>query len=610
MTYEQAPTIADGSGFLGRSSVRHLKAIRRGESVVVLTREPSGDDENVHCVKWDAKTLDGGRTKRIGRARAIVNVVGSIPGDWARTCRRMDWLRLRRHLGLIVAILAYLGAAAWMLPTYRWQINPDGVGYMTIARALLRGNFHDAINAYWSPLVSWLMLPLLACGVEPVLAFKLMSLGLGALGIVAAWWLMGNLRVPRIPRAVVVLALVPMMLCYALQVITSDLAAAVTILVYLAYSTNPRKGRRIRSGIVTGIWMGVAYLAKAYALWFVAAHYVLVTALDLYDQPGWQLRKNLIFRASAAMLVFLGICTAWAAVLTCKYGHFTYGSTGQYNWAYNGPDFRLPTHHRGLLAPPNGSAISAWDDATYLDVEGWNPLASERNWEHFRKNVQRNYQALVKLVESYSIFAWFILVGAMLVAGSRFEPTQRKPHAVLVVALLLYPCAYLLLHLEARFFWGIPILLVILSASVPAALGRLIRPRRWVGGLLLTFLASATFAYHAWIELITPKEVGKATRDAAEWIKPIIPAGARVASSEGWDLGLYIAFYDDLRYFGMIRPKAPPSEIKAQLDEHEIEYLLVTAGTNYPFLAGKQPLKTTTPPPPGRAEKMQVYRLR
>ncbi len=77
MANEQAPiVIAGGSGFLGRSFVRHLKAIGRDESVVVLTRGPSGDDGDVHYVKWDARTLDGGWAKWIDGAKAIINVVG------------------------------------------------------------------------------------------------------------------------------------------------------------------------------------------------------------------------------------------------------------------------------------------------------------------------------------------------------------------------------------------------------------------------------------------------------------------------------------------------------------------------------------------------------
>jgi hypothetical protein len=43
---------------------------------------------------------------------------------------------------------------AW---SYRFYIEPDGVNYLDIASAYLRGDWRAAINGYWSPLYSWLL---------------------------------------------------------------------------------------------------------------------------------------------------------------------------------------------------------------------------------------------------------------------------------------------------------------------------------------------------------------------------------------------------------------------------------------------------------------------
>jgi hypothetical protein len=48
-----------------------------------------------------------------------------------------------------------LGAAdAWAT---RFTMNPDGISYLDIGDAYWRGDFHNAINAYWSPLYSWIL---------------------------------------------------------------------------------------------------------------------------------------------------------------------------------------------------------------------------------------------------------------------------------------------------------------------------------------------------------------------------------------------------------------------------------------------------------------------
>src|SRR5437899_2139704 len=39
----------------------------------------------------------------------------------------------------------------------RFYIEPDGVNYLDVARAYLRRDWTNALNAYWSPLYSWLL---------------------------------------------------------------------------------------------------------------------------------------------------------------------------------------------------------------------------------------------------------------------------------------------------------------------------------------------------------------------------------------------------------------------------------------------------------------------
>src|SRR5712691_3167506 len=53
------------------------------------------------------------------------------------------------------AVALALGAAqAWAT---RFTMNPDGISYLDIGDAYWRGDWHNAINAYWSPLYSWIL---------------------------------------------------------------------------------------------------------------------------------------------------------------------------------------------------------------------------------------------------------------------------------------------------------------------------------------------------------------------------------------------------------------------------------------------------------------------
>src|SRR3954447_1440755 len=101
-------------------------------------------------------------------------------------------------------------------------MNPDGVSYLTIARQYLDGHFADAINAYWSPLYSWLLVPLTAAGIEATLATKVLAILVGTATIAIVWWLMVNLSIPRDARVIVSLTLFPILYYFGMDVTTPD----------------------------------------------------------------------------------------------------------------------------------------------------------------------------------------------------------------------------------------------------------------------------------------------------------------------------------------------------------------------------------------------------
>src|SRR2546427_12352797 len=59
---------------------------------------------------------------------------------------------VRAAFRLVALVLGFLQAWA-----FRFYIEPDGVNYFDIARAYLRRDWSKALNAYCSPLYSWLL---------------------------------------------------------------------------------------------------------------------------------------------------------------------------------------------------------------------------------------------------------------------------------------------------------------------------------------------------------------------------------------------------------------------------------------------------------------------
>ena len=52
----------------------------------------------------------------------------------------------------VVLILGFI--QVWV---NRFYMAFDGVSYLDMANAYLRGDWHTAINGYWNPLYSWLL---------------------------------------------------------------------------------------------------------------------------------------------------------------------------------------------------------------------------------------------------------------------------------------------------------------------------------------------------------------------------------------------------------------------------------------------------------------------
>ena len=67
--------------------------------------------------------------------------------------------------GVFAVQIPVLIWAAWF---FRNALNPDAVAYLRIAARFVQGQAGQAVSGHWSPLLSWLMAPLLMAGIPPL----------------------------------------------------------------------------------------------------------------------------------------------------------------------------------------------------------------------------------------------------------------------------------------------------------------------------------------------------------------------------------------------------------------------------------------------------------
>jgi hypothetical protein len=481
--------------------------------------------------------------------------------------------RVLGTLGVLTVAAIYIAAAWWAVLAYRGQVNPDGVGYVSVAQRWLAGDWFNALNGYWSPLLSWMMMPLLASGVSVLMTARIVQAVAGAMVIAGADRVLAHLGVGRDLRFWFALALIPVVLWHAMTVTTPDVLIAGALLWYMAWQARSTATSGFGSGLVGGLLIGVAYLAKAYALPFAVMHFGLVN--------GWALLSRQ--RRRAAMLTVAGgalgtclIALPWAGALSWKYGRAMIADTGRYNWQLNGPtDPGQPMHTRGLLAPSHEYAYSAWDDPTYLQLEPWSPWRSGEERAHLWKLLNRNIVHTWTLVNGAVPFLAVWAVGGLIVACGHVRGVSQRAAAVIAAGAALYPLGYWFTHLELRFL----LLLIVLAVVFAAMLLELVSQAAFAKGLVRrSLLAAALGAAIAWPLIehlqrdVRPSPQSQET--LAMELRDLVPRGARIASTDPWSMGLYAAYYNDYRYYGTPARHHTTQDIHHQLREMDIEYVL------------------------------------
>src|SRR5437660_4120929 len=352
---------------------------------------------------------------------------------------------------LILILAGYAVATVWTLPLTRWQLNPDGVSYILAARRVLSGDFLGAASAHWSPLFSWMLVPLLAAGIEPLLACKVLMDTIGAATIVAVWLLAPFFTRRASVRIVITAAFAPIVLAWASSLVTPDLLLVCILLFYFLAVFKSEDDARARTTIAAGLLGGLAYLAKAYALPFFVAHFTLVHVVR------WRSGRS---RFLTGMAAFLAVALPWIATISLKYGHPTASSAGSYSWHVVGPLVRgsHPVYSYGLMPPPDARALSVWDDPSALRFPPW-PVKAQ-SLIYLGQHVIGNAVGILRIVKSWSVFALALLLVAFARAGRRSVVSSTLASGA------LFAGGFLPLLVEERYIWILAPLLLLITAAI------------------------------------------------------------------------------------------------------------------------------------------------
>lgn len=390
----------------------------------------------------------------------------------------------RRWVGAFWALALVLGVFQIWEPGR--GIDPDGISYLDMGDALMRGDWQMAVNGLWSPLYAWL-LGLVMWVVRPTAYWEfavvhLVNFGLYALAMTAFHFLLVELiRTQRALQAREAGMPLPEWAWFALgytlfiwssltliEVKRESPDMLVAGLTYLAIGLVLRLSRGKgdwRSFAGLGAVLGIGYYAKAFMIVFA----VVMIGLSLISLARWRV---VLARGLVMVAAFLIVIAPLIMALSLKYGRPTFSEQGRVTYLmhvnhvpfvhWQGGDLGMgvpvnpPTHPSRLIVEnppvyefgsPVGGSYPAWFDPTYW-FEGIQPRFDPASHLRILETSARVYFDIFVLGSGSLLAA---CIAMLVIGGARSGWASYLAGWRLIVPGVIILGMFALVHVEPRY---------------------------------------------------------------------------------------------------------------------------------------------------------------
>jgi len=473
------------------------------------------------------------------------------------------------------AVFIYVLVGIYIMPFYKYQLNPDGVTFISVARKYLAGDFKNAVNGCWGPLFSWLLIPLLALKVYPTLAVKVLYFIVGFFAFPALRALSYRFKMNETARFALYFTAIPIFLAFAFLTITQDFLFVFWFMVYLSIVFDEKYGSMKWHGSLCGLLGALSYLSKPYAFMFFTLHFFIVNLVCFLKNSG-EARKLVVKTYVTAMIVFVFISSLWIYAIYNKYGEVAISTVTRLEWRSLGPAVRQENlmWTRGLFEPPNKTAISVWEDFTGLCdlMPDWSPFSSVYNFKYFISLIVKNTSDIIITYNRFTPLAFFIVLPCTFFAFFPFSRVLERRELLPVITFFIYPAGYFFCHIESRYLWPITMLLLLMGASLISKLTDRLKLSAAVKTAII-ILFFITFIFTPVRNLIGRVNADRDIYFLSNQLSSIGLKG-RIASDSNWVPSLYVCFHLNLQYIGQLRPGAGIRENEEALKKFNVDYLI------------------------------------
>ena len=490
---------------------------------------------------------------------------------------------------LIIALIAY---AALMLSSHHYErLTGDATLYLSIAEKYLSGDFNNAINGYWGPLLSWLLIPFLYYGSTHLFAINSLNLVFGLLTIFGVWRLSYRFEINENIRSIILVPLVPILLFVSL-IQPMDFLLLCVLVYYLNVVFRKDYPDKLSNAALSGLLGALAYFSKPYGFPFFIAHFLLINACHYLSNSSKEHKKNVLRNVLVGFVIFSFLSGAWIALISKKYDHITFSNMGSGVMASLGPESLHmtlekgdPIFFEGFFEPPNKTAFVIYEDPSYARKKSWNPLESRNSLKHYISNLNQNFFEGLRIFESFSrlsvvIFIAYLLLIFVQPPGKLFS---RRDILYPFLTVILYTGGYAPFHFEMRYLWIINILLLLMGGRVLSELlkSNFMKNNTMKRILIVFFILSFVIS-----PVKASIETGRnnINRDMYIFGKELsarYDIQGNIASNrqqvltsthDSWHKTFRLAYWLKSRYYGQAREKISDHDLERELKKHNIDY--------------------------------------
>lgn len=482
----------------------------------------------------------------------------------------------------IILVVYYLALSSLLINVYRNNMDPDGTSYISLAQKYLNGDFGNVVSGHWSPMISWLIVPFMFLGLDPIIAYKITSIFIGIISLVGINKLMVEIEITRNTRRLYLVALSPVVAWYAENGMGADMLCACVLLFYIHSILRDEYQHKKYAGIAVGLLGALSYLAKSYNFYFFLLHFTCINACYWKQATSSSQKRTIAFNFISAIVVFALISGVWAGLISAKYHTLTVGTAGAYNFSHIRPGHSTDTHPMltdGFMPPPNPTAISVWEDPYYINIVPWSPFKSVPDFIYYLKYIAGNiYKCLRGLAFNYILDLTVISFVAIHLFSKK---TLHKKVPYILLTLLLYPLGYFALYYDGqRYILIVPILLYILNAYLVNLFLLTYEKNRILKSSISAILCASLIA----LTLVRIKndyrydlnEMNDIYRVSTSIAKYYDMQHVNIASQNGdWYRTLGLSYFLNARYYGKARDDVTDEQLLRELINYRINYYLV-----------------------------------